>query len=275
MPEGPEVRVIAHSLKNTLCGQMLYNFWRSDKSLRKPIDEAKLIDLEYQYINDVTSYGKVLFIYINNEPQIKIQLGMSGQLIICDKQAKVLSHTHIRWPLKDHHQELRYIDPRRFGVFSACDSKDYEKTIKHLGPDPFLFNKSHYQTIIDRAQKSHRTIKAILLDQTIIAGVGNIYAAEALFLAGIHPESKACNLSNEQYHNLFDAVLKVMQQSFAHGGTSFSNYVDAQGQKGSNINLVNVFKREHKPCLACGTAIKKITQHGRSTCFCPKCQSHY
>lgn len=275
MPEGPEVRVIAHSLKNTLCGQMLHNFWRSDKSLRKPIDEAKLIALENKYINDVISYGKVLFIYINNEPKIKIQLGMSGKLVISDKKAVLLPHTHIIWPLKDHHQELRYIDARRFGLFSACDSKDYAQTMHHLGPDPFLFNKAHYQAIIKQAKKSHRSIKAILLDQTMIAGVGNIYAAEALFLAGIHPESKACNLSNEQYHSLLDAVVKVMQQSFHHGGTSFASYVNAQGQKGSHINFVNVFKREAKPCLACGTLIKKITQHGRSTCFCPKCQSHY
>jgi formamidopyrimidine-DNA glycosylase len=273
MPEGPEVKTIASTLKNHLIKQVLDHFWCSDKALREPIDEVSLKKLTGQSINDVSSYGKILFINVNNETKIKVQLGMTGQLIVCDITSKVLPHTHVRWRLKHTSQELRYVDPRRFGVFNICDDEKKEQVISILGPDPFFLTKSDYPNLIKKCQKSRRSIKDILLDQNILAGVGNIYAAEALFLSGIYPDEKACDILDSHYEKLFEAVINVMRIGYKNGGTSFSNFVDGSGKKGKNIDFVKVFQRQGQPCHICQTKIERIKQGGRSTCYCPKCQS--
>ena len=117
-------------------------------------------------------------------------------------------------------------------------------------------------------------IKDVLLDQAIIAGVGNIYASEALFLAHIHPEKLACDITEHAFERLIASIIEVLTRAYDNSGTTFSNYVDGDGQKGNNVKFLKVFQRENMPCLKCSSTIKRIKQSGRSTFYCDKCQSH-
>lgn len=273
MPEGPEVKTVARTLSERLVGKSLGDVWLSPYSLRKPANKPALQALKNHRIHQVVSFGKVLFIEgALKKPMIVAQLGMTGQLVVCAHDTPVAPHTHVRFGLKDSSEELRYIDPRRFGLIDACTESIKQAILKKLGPDPFLLTHKDYAGIIATMKKSTRAIKEVLLDQSVIAGVGNIYAAEALFLAGINPMRQACGISDKSYKRLIDAVVDVMHTGYKNCGTSFSNYVDGSGNKGSNISFVKVFQRDGGPCTVCQTTIARIKQGGRSTCYCPRCQ---
>jgi len=273
MPEGPEVKTVARTLSERLVGKTLGDVWLSPYNLRKPADKMALRALKDHRVDGVASFGKVLFIEgAEQKPLIVAQLGMTGQLVVCTQNAPVAPHTHVRFGLIESSEELRYIDPRRFGFFDACDESIRESIISKLGPDPFVLNANDYADVIATMKKSTRAIKEVLLDQSIIAGVGNIYAAEALFQAGINPMRQACNISDKSYKRLIDAVIDVMHTGYKNCGTSFSNYVDGSGKKGSNISFVKVFQKDGQPCIVCQTKIARMKQGGRSTCYCPHCQ---
>lgn len=272
MPEGPEVKTISMNLNEALKGQTLEQLWHANVSLRKPFNPIELKKREHSFINQVSAYGKVLFIHSEEKPILLVQLGMTGQLKVENKDKEPLPHTHVRWGLKNSPLELRYTDPRRFGLFMECDENKKNDIINNLGPDPFNMSQKDINIAIKNMQKSSRSIKEVLLDQKVITGVGNIYAAESLFLAKINPETEACNIGEEKYLLLINAIIKVLQKAFQNGGTTFSDYVDGFGQKGQNQNFLLVFKREGEPCFSCQTRIIRIKQGGRSTFFCPTCQ---
>jgi formamidopyrimidine-DNA glycosylase len=272
MPEGPEVKTVARTLAKHLVGQSLGELWHSPHRLRREIDYSALGRLTNQTIDDVSSYGKVLFISANKKPALVAQLGMTGQLTVCNQKAPILPHTHIRWTLKNSSSELRYVDPRRFGLVDVCDEKTKQIVLNKLGPDPFSLKKSQYDALIVAIKNSTRAIKEVLLDQAVIAGVGNIYASEALFLAKIDPQRRAADLSAIEYQRLIPAIIDVMKLAYKNCGTSFSNYVDGSGKKGINIEFVKVFQKSGEPCLVCKTLIIRVKQGGRSTFYCPRCQ---
>lgn len=274
MPEGPEVKTVAKTLYASIIGQRLGPLWHSDFSLRRKVDYQKLKALEHGVIDDVTAYGKVLFISVDKKTAIMAQLGMTGQLKVTTKSEVRAPHTHLCWPFQDSDRELRYIDPRRFGLIEACDESNKELIIKKLGPDPFYMSGSDIPKLIAAMKRSSREIKEVLLDQKIIAGVGNIYASEALFRAGIHPSIRAHHISDTYYQKLIRETKEVLSQAFANMGTTFSNYVDGNGLKGSNQNFLQVFQCEGLPCKRCRTRIMRIKQGGRSTFLCPQCQKN-
>lgn len=272
MPEGPEVRTIAKTLKAELVGHSLGCVWQSGMRFRKscPLDELKM--LEGTTIDDVSSYGKVLFIESAQKPIVSAQLGMTGQLTIARQDAPVAKHTHLRWELNKSPFEIRYVDPRRFGLIDYCNEKKHSEILARLGPDPFLLKKPDYQKLIARMRASAREIKAVLLDQNVLVGVGNIYASESLFLSRIHPKTRALDISEAKYYALIDAVIEVLEMAYNNGGTTFSDFVDGTGKKGRNINYLQVFMRSGQPCHTCGHKIQSIKQSGRSSFFCAKCQ---
>lgn len=272
MPEGPEVKTVARTLKEALVGKTLNTFWHSPYQLRKPADYKSLKRLTDQTIDDVYSYGKVLFISANKKPFIFAQLGMTGQLMVCPKHEPIMPHTHARWSIEKTAQELRYIDPRRFGLIDSCDEKKQQTIINRLGPDPFSITNKDFERICTALEKSKRAIKEVLLDQSVIAGVGNIYASEALFLAKVNPEKSACTLDKKTCSKIIKAVIEVMHIGYQNCGTTFSSYVDGTGKKGNNINFVKVFQKEGNPCFTCQTKIIRIKQGGRSTFLCSHCQ---
>lgn len=272
MPEGPEVKTVAKTLNERLAGQKLGSLWHSHLKLRKEVDYSALKRLEHAVIDEVSAYGKVLFISVEKKTAVMAQLGMTGQLSVAPINAPLLPHTHVRWPLHGGSFELRYVDPRRFGLIDACDERAKKAILAKLGPDPFYLKDQNFPALIASMKRSARAIKELLLDQSVIAGVGNIYASEALYKARIHPKRPASLIEENEYRELLLAIIDTLQKAYENAGTTFSNYVDGSGKKGKNQAFLQVFQREALLCPSCETPIERFKQGGRSTFFCPSCQ---
>lgn len=273
MPEGPEVKTVARTLAESLVGHSLGTLWHSSHRLRRAVDYQAFKILENKPIDEVSCYGKVLFFSSMEKPILMAQLGMTGQLTVAEQHAPLKDHTHLRWQIRGQDKELRYVDPRRFGLVDVCDEEQKQAIISKLGPDPFSMKDEERLKLIAVMKRSSRSIKEILLDQSVIVGVGNIYASEALFKAGIHPERRGLEISDEQYHALITAVIDILFLAYQNCGTTFSNYVDGSGKKGDNLQFLKVFQRDGEPCLTCNSLILRIKQSGRSTFYCQNCQA--
>ncbi len=193
-----------------------------------------------------------------------VHLGMSGRLQICQPQEDVAKHTHAIIRLESG-RELRFVDPRRFGRLSVARSRDFDAG----GLEPLDVELKDFVALF-RGRKT--PIKSALLNQKLLRGVGNIYADESLFRAGIRPRRRASNISHEQLHKLFLLVKEVLREAIALGGSSISDYVDADGDEGFFQLQHRVYGREGEPCLVCKTPVKRVVLAGRSSHYCPKCQ---
>jgi formamidopyrimidine-DNA glycosylase len=193
-----------------------------------------------------------------------VHLGMTGSLQVCDPQAEIAKHTHAILKLASG-RELRFVDPRRFGRLSIVPAGDFQAG----GFEPLEVELDGF-TELFRGRKT--PIKSALLNQKLLRGVGNIYADESLFRAGIRPRRRATSISREHLRKLFLSVKEVLQEAIALGGSSISDYVDADGEEGFFQLQHRVYGREGEPCLVCKTPIKRIVIAGRSSHYCPKCQ---
>jgi formamidopyrimidine-DNA glycosylase len=193
-----------------------------------------------------------------------VHLGMTGSLQVCDPQAEIAKHTHAILKLASG-RELRFVDPRRFGRLSIVPAGDFEAG----GFEPLEVELDRFTSLF-RGRKT--PIKSALLNQKLLRGVGNIYADESLFRAGIRPRRRAASISREHLRKLFLSVKEVLQEAIALGGSSISDYVDADGEEGFFQLQHRVYGREGEPCLVCKTPIKRIVIAGRSSHYCPKCQ---
>ncbi len=193
-----------------------------------------------------------------------VHLGMSGRLQICQPLEDVAKHTHAIIRLESG-RELRFVDPRRFGRLSVARSGEFDAG----GLEPLDVELEDFVALF-RGRKT--PIKSALLNQKLLRGVGNIYADESLFRAGIRPRRRASNISHEQLHKLFLSVKEVLREAIALGGSSISDYVDADGDEGFFQLQHRVYGREGEPCLVCRTPIKRVVLAGRSSHYCPKCQ---
>jgi formamidopyrimidine-DNA glycosylase len=200
----------------------------------------------------------------NTKAQWIVHLGMTGRLQVCEPQTEVEKHTHAILRLSSG-RELRFVDPRRFGRLSVARAADFDAG----GIEPLEIDRYHFLALF-RGRKT--PIKSALLNQKLLRGVGNIYADESLFRAGIHPRRRASTLTREQLGKLFVSVKEVLQEAIALGGSSISDYVDADGEEGFFQLQHRVYGREGEPCLVCKTAVKRVVIAGRSSHYCPKCQ---
>jgi formamidopyrimidine-DNA glycosylase len=194
--------------------------------------------------------------------QFIVHLGMTGHLQVCEPQSEILKHTHAILKLASG-KELRFVDPRRFGRLSVA--VDFAAT----GVEPLEVQLDHFTTLF-RGRKT--PIKSALLNQNLLRGVGNIYADESLFRTGIRPRRRASTLTRDQLAKLLASVQEVLREAIALGGSSISDYVDADGEEGFFQLQHRVYGREGEPCLVCKTPIKRIVIAGRSSHYCPKCQ---
>jgi formamidopyrimidine-DNA glycosylase len=201
---------------------------------------------------------------IQTNAQWIVHLGMTGSLRICEPQAEVPKHTHAILKLASG-RELRFIDPRRFGRLSVAKLGNFDAG----GYEPLEVELDRFTTLF-RGRKT--PIKSALLNQKLLRGVGNIYADESLFRAGIRPRRRAAAISHEQLRKLFLSVKEVLQEAIALGGSSVSDYVDADGEEGFFQLQHRVYGREGEPCLVCKTPVKRVVIAGRSSHYCPKCQ---
>ncbi len=287
MPELPEVETVRIGLSRLLPGKKIVhitcNWPKSFPNTPKDV-QTRLLGAQ---IVDVARRAKLLLIELNTKHSLIIHLKMTGQLVFRSKQqhfgAGHPSHslvgelpdrsTRVTFTFADG-SKLFFNDQRKFGWIRLLPTAEVSQIdfFQKVGPEPLAadFTAKDFALRIRRRLKSG--IKAVLLDQSVIAGVGNIYADESLFGAKIHPETRVINLSDNQLKKLYESLKKVLLLSIEKGGSTDKNYVDAEGRRGSYLSFANVFRRQGKPCPRCGTTIIKIKVAGRGTHICPHCQ---
>jgi formamidopyrimidine-DNA glycosylase len=278
MPELPEVETTLRGIEPSLTGRLILDVVVRNASLRWPVpDEVShargrrvvhcwrrakylLIDLDRAGPADVTDGGGLL-----------IHLGMSGSLRICEAGDAPRKHDHVDIVL-DSGKCIRFNDPRRFGVFSWWDPPaQSHKLLRDLGPEPLSesFSGGHLWKK-SRGRKS--AVKNFIMDGKNVVGVGNIYASEALFMAGIHPSRSAGRISAARYEALAAAIRDVLGRAIRHGGTTLRDFVNSDGNPGYFAQELLVYEREALPCFQCRTPLRKKVIGQRSSYYCPRCQ---
>ena len=271
VPELPEVETIVRSLRGTLKNITFEGLSVSlGKCLESPRSLIPLCLLGKKILG-VERRGKHILLRISGGTTLRVHLGMTGRLQFVPRHTPLEKHTHIVFSFKKHSFELRFTDSRQFGRIWIERNRGGGNlsSLADLGPEPFEISAEAFAS---RARSRHRAVKALLLDQRFLAGVGNIYADEALHRARIHPQRRSDSLRNQSLLNLHKALQGVLQEAIRHGGTSVRTYVDGRGRAGGFQHFLSVYGREGSPCMACGTRIVRKTIAGRSSYFCPQCQ---
>lgn len=272
MPELPEVETVRRTLLDWLPGRVIASVDVSLARIVKFPSVAEFISsLTGRSFCTIDRRGKYLLFRLSGGHTLVIHLRMTGQLRYSRAEDPVLKHTHVIFHLDNGH-ELRFTDMRQFGAMHLAPNEQISRVanMDKLGWEPLgHFPLKEFTALLGRRGTK---IKNLLLDQTVIAGIGNIYADEGLFAAGIHPETAANQLTNEQIARLHAAVIKVLSAGVAMRGTSFSDYVDGLGQSGSFQHQLTVYGRKGEACPRCGHPIVRIKLAGRSAHFCPDCQ---
>lgn len=287
MPELPEVETVRRGLKKHCIDHVIaaVNVHDSPKSF--PNAEADIEAFLLQaYITDIRRRAKVLLIDLSSEYTLVVHLKMTGQLVYRGQERFGAGHptdsliadlpdrsTRVTLTFKDGSQ-LFFNDQRKFGWMKLLPTIEVPNIdfMKKVGPEPLEadFTKAQFHQRFVRRVKTN--IKAALLDQTVVAGVGNIYADESLWGAKIDPRRKVADVSELEFDVLYDELRAVMNLAIEKGGSTDKNYVDAEGNRGSYMDFARVFRREGLACPRCGDVIQKIKHAGRGTHFCPSCQ---
>lgn len=267
MPELPEVETVARGVHQRVRGETIESVWFSSKPepfKTKPEEMARAIS--GKKIKRVHRVGKHIVFDLAEETQWIVHLGMTGRLLVCAAPVPVPAHTHAILRLSSG-RELRFVDARRFGRLDV----HFREKEGFTGPgrEPLTISPEEFAALFRRRKT---TIKAALLNQKLLHGVGNIYTDEGLFRAGIRPTRMAGRLTREQLFRLHTAVQAVLKDAIRLGGSSVSDYVDADGVKGFFQLEHKVYLRGGEPCLVCGTTIRRTVLAGRGTHYCPKCQ---
>ena len=279
MPELPEVETIARGLAKHITGDVIESVWLGSKPepLKSPAEEI-VRALEGARIAAVQRMGKHIVFHLEGEavgrrPKRQpvhtshahwtVHLGMTGSLRVCDPAAEVAPHTHAILKLRSG-RELRFVDPRRFGRLSV-----HRDGFQASGVEPLDVG---FELFVGLFRGRKTPIKSALLNQKLLRGVGNIYADEALARAGVRPRRRAATLTRAELRRLYSSLQKVLELAIAAGGSSISDYVDADGEPGFFQIQHRVYGREGKPCRRCGAAIRRVVIAGRSSHYCPHCQ---
>jgi formamidopyrimidine-DNA glycosylase len=272
MPELPEVETVVRDLRPQLVGRTIQSVRAGRKALRRRWSAAwgpRLIGLQ---IRQVGRRGKWIVVALDGDLHLVIHLGMTGQLRVVPAEQARAAHTHFVLALNDGTVQLRFRDVRRFGsvtVFADRDSLDRFFVEGKLGPEPFDLEADYWR---ERLQATERCLKAALLDQRLVAGVGNIYADESLFEARLAPLRRGCDLSAAEAERLRHAVIKVLTRAIEQRGSSIRDYLGGDGQPGNYQQEFRVYAQTGEPCPRCRAAIVCIRLAGRSTHYCPRCQ---
>jgi formamidopyrimidine-DNA glycosylase len=278
MPELPEVETIARGVDERLRGDRIETTWFSEKPepFKSP-PQAMAKELPGRRIDRVYRVGKHIVFDLEDRPSKRthsglqwiVHLGMTGRLLVADAATPVPRHTHGILHLASG-RELRFVDPRRFGRMALHGNSAQEtKRFAGTGQEPFDISPDNFAALF----RSRRTsIKAALLNQKLLHGVGNIYADESLFRAGIRPRRMACHLKRAELDRLLSSLQSVLREAISLAGSSVSDYVDAAGVEGFFQLEHRVYLRTGLPCLVCGTPIRRILVGGRGTHYCPRCQ---
>ena len=276
MPELPEVETVARGLQREIAGRSILSVTVGKSDF---IDDPALLEKELpgRKIRAVERYGKFLLLRLANrekaeapEPEsaLLVHLGMTGLLMPRPPREPPLKHTHVVMQLDDG-RELRYIDARRFGRMAYLSGEALQTELRRFGEDPLETRLEEFTQSIHRRRAR---IKALLLDQHVLRGVGNIYADESLWKAKIHPAHLGARLKPAQLAELYRALQEVLRKAIVLRGSSISDFLDAEGVPGDYQRHHRVYDREGKGCVRCKTPIRRVIVAGRSSYFCPQCQ---
>jgi formamidopyrimidine-DNA glycosylase len=269
MPELPEIETIKRGilpLKNSIVRKI----FRSSLKLR--IDTTKKLDkIIGSQITSIERRARYLIIDFSNHHSLIIHLGMSGRITV-NPNFKNLKHDHFACQF-DNQQWLIFNDPRRFGFIDLVASNDlvFHKMLKNLGPEP-LSPEFNFEYLKSKIANKNCNIKTTMMDNQIVVGVGNIYINESLFLAKVLPTKLAKNLSSSEIKKLIESIKKIITTAIDMGGSSISDYQNANGELGFFQNQHQVYGRQNQDCYKCGCKIERIVQNQRSTFFCKTCQ---
>jgi len=272
MPELPEVETIRLGLRALLPGRRVVEVQVLEPRLRSRVSRDFASTLHGRTILDVERRGKYLLILLEGERVWVSHFGMSGKLIYVDRERPREKHDHIIVRL-DEGRELRYHDPRRFGLSLAVSRAELKSLlqVKNLGLDPFdpRFNGSYLYAF---TRGSERRIRDLLIDQRVVAGLGNIYANEILFHAGVRPTARSHRLPRDKVGEIARMTSRVLREAIRWCGTSFSDYRDAEDRFGEFQNRLAVYDREGEQCRVCASKVKRASLGNRGAFYCPRCQ---
>ncbi len=273
MPELPEVETVARDLRAAVAGRRIEQVTVDRPDIVRVPDGRMLPALlTGQRFENVDRRGKYLLLELDSGDELMVHLGMTGHLLVCDADAPVAKHTHIRASLDDGN-ELRFDDARRFGrvAYGSREALTAARVLPRLGVEPLsdAFSQERLDAVL---RKTTRTVKAALLDQKGVAGLGNIYIDEACFLAGVRPTRRCHRLTRRERAALLDAIPRVLTAAVANRGSSVDDYRDVWNARGSNQERLQVYGRGGLPCFVCGTTLRRTVTAGRTTVYCPHCQ---
>jgi formamidopyrimidine-DNA glycosylase len=267
MPELPEVQTVVNTLRPRIVGRTFLSIPRLRQDIVTPNDFDLTRALVGRVVASLARRGKRICFTLDDGNRFYIHLGMTGRLTIELADADILPHSHLIAHLSGASREtLRFRDPRRFGGIWWLGSESFAGD---MGPEPLAMRPAQ---LLRQLAGTSRAIKNVLLDQTVVAGIGNIYADEALFLSAIHPLTPASALSVGQVHRLNRAIKLTLRRALRHRGSTLRDYVDADGVKGGYQKRLSVYDRASEPCRRCKTPIERMVLTGRSAHFCPNCQ---
>ena len=273
MPELPEVETVARGLREVLLGRRVLGVRLGKTDF---IDDPTALeqDLPGGTFARIRRLGKFLLLDLEprktptEESSLLIHLGMTGKISVCPPETPVELHTHVFLALDDG-RELRYNDVRRFGRMALLANGAHERVLGGLGVEPLEISEAEFRT---RIQGRKSRIKALLLNQGVLRGIGNIYADESLWRAKIHPERIGARLQDDELRRLHRAVQHILRDAIRLRGSSISDYVDLDGGRGEFQQKHRAYQHDGKKCYRCGTIIRRIIVAGRSSHFCPQCQ---
>lgn len=275
MPELPEVETVVRGLRATLPGRTITGLRLGKTDFIADVERLEAA-LPGARIEEVTRFGKFIGVRLaaprgsnGNRPSnwLFVHLGMTGQFVVCRPDSPERPHTHV-WFALDDSRELRYTDIRRFGKMRVVNAGDLPAFLARLGTEPLEVSFADFSTAVSR----RAMIKALLLDQGVFRGIGNIYADESLWRARIHPRRTGAQLAPPERRALHRAVRQVLADAIRLRGSSISDFVDSAGSPGEYQRRHRAYGREGKPCYRCGAKIRRIIVAGRSSYFCPRCQ---
>jgi formamidopyrimidine-DNA glycosylase len=269
MPELPEVETVRRGLAAAVVGRTIVGVTIRDRRLREPVARSFAAALTGRRLLAIRRRGKYLLHDLDDGAVWLVHLGMSGTLVVVPARAPVRVHTHVIATLDDG-RTLRFHDPRRFGLMRV-GRIEKQRELEALGVEPLdaAFSSAYLHA---RMRHQRRAVKSLLMDQQVVAGLGNIYVNEILFSAGVRPTRRTTRVSRADAARIVAATIRVLGEAIAARGSSISDYRDERGEPGGFQDRFRVYERSGEPCVRCGSVIRRRVVVGRSAFYCPRCQ---